>query len=296
MVAEKKKGLGRGLQDLLPSTDWLKREEVQVFYCPVDRLSPNPFQPRQRVEDEAFRELVDSVRENGILQPVLVSRGPEQGTYTIIAGERRWQAARAAGLSEVPVVVRETTPREALELALVENLQRQDLNCIEQAAAYRRLHDEFGLTQAAIAQRVGKDRSTVANVMRLTQLPQVVQQDLLDGRLTMGHARALLALPDDKARLAMRDAILRGDLSVRQTEKRIHLLLQGKKAAEAPLSRSRWQEMEKRLRRHLDLPVTVRRRGEAGTVTIAYRDTQQLQKLLRQLGVPDAGDADDGGS
>lgn len=296
MVAEKKKGLGRGLQDLLPSTDWLKREEVQVFYCPVERLSPNPYQPRQKVEDEAFRELVDSVRENGILQPILVSRGPEQGTYTIVAGERRWQAARAAGLSEVPVVVREATPREALELALVENLQRQDLNCIEQAAAYRRLHDEFGLTQAHIAQRVGKDRSTVANIMRLTQLPLVVQQDLLDGRLTMGHARALLALPDDEARLAMRDAILRGDLSVRQTEKRVNLLLQGKKPSEAVPPRSRWQEMEKRLRRHLNLPVTVRRQGEAGTVTIAYRDAQQLQTLLRHLGVQDAGDADDAGS
>ncbi|ROR03543.1 ParB/RepB/Spo0J family partition protein [Desulfosoma caldarium] len=295
-MAEKRKGLGRGLQDLLPSTDWLKREEVQVFYCPVERLRPNPYQPRQKVEDEAFRELVDSVRENGILQPILVSRGPEQETYTIVAGERRWQAARAAGLREVPVVVREATPREALELALVENLQRQDLNCIEQAAAYRRLHDEFGLTQAHIAQRVGKDRSTVANIMRLTQLPLVIQEDLLDGRLTMGHARALLALPDDESRLTMRDAILRGQLSVRQTEKRINFFLQGKKRSEGAPPRSRWQEMEKRLRQHLNLPVTVRRQGESGTVTIAYRDAQQLQTLLRHLGVQDAGDADDAGS
>ncbi|MEJ5348942.1 MAG: ParB/RepB/Spo0J family partition protein [Desulfosoma sp.] len=295
-MAEKKKGLGRGLQDLLPSTDWLKSEEVQVFYCSVDRLSPNPFQPRQKVEDESFRELVDSVRENGILQPILVTRGPEQGTYTILAGERRWQAARAAGLTEVPVVVREATPRQALELALVENLQRQDLNCIEQAAAYRRLHDEFGLTQAEIAQRVGKDRSTVANIMRLTQLPLEVQQDLLDGRLTMGHARALLALPDEEARLSMREIILRGDLSVRQTEKRINLLLNAKKPAETVPSKSRWQEMEQRLRRHLDLPVTVRRRGDGGTVTIAYRDSQQLQKLLQQLGLSELGVEDDAGS
>ncbi len=284
-MTEKKKGLGRGLQDLLPSTDWLKSEEVQVFYCPVDRLVPNPFQPRQKVEDEGFQELVQSVRENGILQPILVTRAAEHGTYQILAGERRWQAARAAGLNEVPVVVREATPRQALELALVENLQRQDLNCIEQAAAYRRLHDEFGLTQAEIAQRVGKDRSTVANIMRLVQLPLSIQQDIVDGRLTMGHARALLALPDEASRMAMRDAILRGDWSVRQTEKRISDMLQAKPQAAKAHARARWPELEKRLRRRLDLPVTVRRQGDRGTVTIVFRDPGQLEKLLRHLGV-----------
>lgn len=292
MVADKKKGLGRGLQDLLPSTDWLKSEEVQVFYCPVDRLQPNPFQPRQKVEDASFPELVQSVRENGILQPILVTRGAEQGTYTILAGERRWQAARAAGLHEVPVVVREATPRESLELALVENLQRQDLNCIEQAAAYRRLHDEFGLTQAEIAQRVGKDRSTVANIMRLIQLPLAIQQDILDGRLSMGHARALLALPDDEARLAMRDAIVRGDLSVRQTEKRIGDLLNAKAATVSTPPRSHWPELERRLRQRLDLPVTVKRQGDQGTVTIRFRNPEQLGRLLRHLGLALESDED----
>ncbi|WP_448383894.1 ParB/RepB/Spo0J family partition protein [Desulfosoma sp.] len=292
-MSEKKKGLGRGLQDLLPSTDWLKSEEVQVFYCPVDRLVPNPFQPRQKVEDESFRELIESVRENGILQPILVTRGAEQATYQILAGERRWQAAKAAGLSQVPVVVREATPRQALELALVENLQRQDLNCIEQAAAYRRLHDEFGLTQAEIAQRVGKDRSTVANIMRLVQLPLPIQQDILDGRLSMGHARALLALPDEASRMAMRDAILRGDLSVRQTERRISALLQAKAAPESAPARTRWPELEKRLRLRLELPVTVRRRGDGGTVTIGFRDPGQLERLLRRLGLDPESAEDD---
>ncbi len=284
-MTEKKKGLGRGLQDLLPSTDWLKSEEVQVFYCPVDRLVPNPFQPRQKVEDESFQDLVQSVRENGILQPILVTRAAEQGKYQILAGERRWQAAKAAGLGEVPVVVREATPRQALELALVENLQRQDLNCIEQAAAYRRLHDEFGLSQAEIAQRVGKNRSTVANIMRLVQLPLTIQQDILDGRLSMGHARALLALPDEASRIAMRDAILRGDLSVRQTERRINAALEARNRPEPAPVRSRWPELEKRLCRRLDLPVTVRRQGNRGTVTIAFRNPDQLDKLLRYLGV-----------
>jgi ParB family chromosome partitioning protein len=292
-VSEKKKGLGRGLQDLLPSTEWLKSDEVQVFYCPVDRLVPNPFQPRQKVEDESFRELVESVRENGILQPILVTRAAEQGTYQILAGERRWQAAKAAGLNEVPVVVREATPRQALELALVENLQRQDLNCIEQAAAYRRLHDEFGLTQAEIAQRVGKDRSTVANIMRLVQLPLAIQQDILDGRLSMGHARALLALPDEASCMAMRDAILRGDLSVRQTEKRISALLHAKAAPDLVPARTRWLELENRLRRRLDLPVTVRRRGDRGTVTIGFRDPGQLERLLRHLGIDPESAEDD---
>lgn len=293
-MTEKKKGLGRGLQDLLPSTDWLKSEEVQVFYCPVERLVPNPFQPRQKVEDESFQELVRSVRENGILQPVLVTRVAEpQGTYQILAGERRWQAAKAAGLNDVPVVVREATPRQALELALVENLQRQDLNCIEQAAAYRRLHDEFGLTQAEIAQRVGKDRSTVANIMRLVQLPLCIQQDILDGRLSMGHARALLALPDEASRIAMRDAILRMDLSVRQTERRISAVLHSKAQPEKTPVRSRWPELEKRLRRRLDLPVTVRRQGDRGTVTITFREPAQLDRLLRHLGIDPESAEDD---
>lgn len=292
-MTEKKKGLGRGLQDLLPSSDWLKSEEVQVFYCAVDRLVPNPFQPRQKVEEESFQELVQSVRENGILQPILVTRAAEQGKYQILAGERRWHAAKAAGLGEVPVVVREATPRQALELALVENLQRQDLNCIEQSAAYRRLHDEFGLSQAEIAQRVGKNRSTVANIMRLVQLPLTIQQDILDGRLSMGHARALLALPDEASRIAMRDTILRGDLSVRQTERRINAMLQTRNRPEPPPERSRWPELEKRLCRRLDLPVTVRRQGNRGTVTIAFQNPEQLEKLLRHLGVDPALTEDD---
>ncbi|SMC23581.1 chromosome partitioning protein, ParB family [Desulfacinum hydrothermale DSM 13146] len=293
---DKKKGLGRGLDDLLPSTDWLQNEAVEVFYCAVDRLEPNPFQPRHTIaRDDHFQELVASIRQSGVLQPILVTRPADGGPYQIVAGERRWQAAKAAGLSEVPVIVRETTQRDALELALVENIQRRDLNCIEEAQAYHRLKTQFGLTQEEIAQRVGKKRATVANLLRLVHLPRAIQEDVLNERLTMGHARALLALPSEEAQLRARDQVLQRNLSVRQTEALVQRMLAAPTRSRRPARPFR--SLESALSRRFQTKVSVKRRGDKGTIAITFTGQEDLQRLLALLGIePDGEPSEEGGS
>lgn len=282
-MAEPKKGLGRSLDQLLPTAAWLKESDIQLFYCPVEHLSPNPHQPRLQVEDQAFAELIESIREQGVLQPILVTRTEPSQHYRIIAGERRWRAAMAAGLSEVPVLVREASSAQALELALIENIQRSDLSCIEEARAYRQLQEAFGLNQEQIATRVGKNRSTVANLLRLLQLPSSIQDDLVSGRLTMGHARALLSAPDDPSRERFRDQILARGLSVRQTEQLVQ--------SAPPAARSRvaphplWPRWQQALSAHLGAPVRLRRLGSTETLAITVADENQLIDLIRRLGV-----------
>ncbi len=282
-MTEKKRGLGRGLQDLLATSEWLKREDIQLFYCPVHRLVPNPYQPRQTVRDTHLDDLVASVREKGVLQPILAARTDSPDQYQILAGERRWQAARLAGLSEVPVLLRDTTPAEVLELALIENIQRKDLNCIEEALTYRRLQEEFHLSQDAIATRVGKNRATVANLLRLLQLPPEIQQDVLDGSLSMGHARALLAVDTPERMRKIRDLILRNHLSVRQTEK---LAARDQKPVpSSPRKPSRWLHLQDRLRTRLQAEVSIKGRGKRGTISIPFHSEDELHRLLQTLGI-----------
>ncbi len=259
-MIDKKRGLGRGLQDLLASSEWLKREDIQLFYCPVHRLVPNPYQPRQVVQDAHLDDLIASVREKGVIQPILATRTETPDQYQILAGERRWQAARLAGLAEVPVLLRDSTPAEVLELALIENIQRRDLNCIEEALAYQRLQDEFQLTQDEIAKRVGKNRATVSNLLRLLQLPTDIQHDVLNGSLTMGHARALLALTGPERMRQIRDLILQKHLSVRQTE---DLVSRRREAAPStpPPPQPHWLRLQDRLQIHFQAPVLLKRRG-----------------------------------
>ncbi|MCE5241559.1 MAG: ParB/RepB/Spo0J family partition protein [Syntrophobacteraceae bacterium] len=283
MTAEKNRGLGRGLDDLLSSTKWLKSGDLQLFYCPTDSLEPNPCQPRQTVEDEPLQQLVQSVREKGILQPILVSRSPLPDRYTIIAGERRWRAATLAGLAEVPVILREASSSEALEFALIENLQRQDLNAIEEALAFQRLQQEFNLTQEEISQRVGKNRATIANTLRLLNLPAEIQQHVIDHKLAMGHARALLALPDPVRQLRVCASVISRGLSVRETER-----LVAKASAEPAPSPPPDPDLEKiqdRLRSRLESPVRLRRSGDRGTITIPFTTPDELSRLLRRLGL-----------
>jgi ParB family transcriptional regulator, chromosome partitioning protein len=280
---DKKRGLGRGLEDLLATSDWLKRDDIQLFYCPVERLSPNPYQPRQSIETADLEELVQSIREKGVLQPILVTRTDVPDQYQILAGERRWQASKLAGLADVPVILREATSAEALELALIENVQRRDLNCIEEAIAYQRLQAEFELTQDQIAQRVGKNRATVANTLRLLQLPSDLQADVLNGRLTMGHARALLGIEDPAEQRRLRDAILARHLSVRQTEQ-----LAARRATESPAPRAadpHFEQLERTLGSHLDAAVRIRGRGKRGSITIAFQSPAQLERLISRLGI-----------
>ena len=280
---DKKRGLGRGLEELLATSDWLKRDDIQLFYCPVERLIPNPYQPRQSPETADLDELVLSIKEKGVLQPILVTRTDLPDQYQILAGERRWQASKLAGLADVPVIVRDASSAEALELALIENVQRRDLNCIEEAIAYQRLQNEFSLTQDQIAQRVGKNRATVANTLRLLHLPPDLQADVLNGRLTMGHARALLSVEDPARQQKIRDAILARHLSVRQTEQ---LVARDSTAPSPPRpSDPRYEELEKSLGTHFDAPVRIRARGNRGSITIAFESRDHLDQLISRLGL-----------
>lgn len=280
-MADKKRGLGRGLSDLLSPVDWLKQDDIQLFYCSVDQLIPNPFQPRRATEDASLGELADSIREKGVLQPILVARTSSPNQYQILAGERRWRASALAGLTEVPVLIRDSTPAQALEIAIIENIQRQDLNCIEEALAYRRLHDDFQLTQEEIASRVGKDRSTVANLMRLLQLPMEIQAHVLNGELTMGHARALLPVVDPDRQKKLCRQIVSGNLSVRQAER---LALDGGAAdtPEAPHDPT-LADLEGKLSDRFGVPVRVKLKGGRGTIILSFKTDEELQKIVGML-------------
>lgn len=216
-----RRGLGKGLEALIPLAE---EPRTGVNEVPVSAITPNPMQPRTNLDPDALAELAASINEHGLIQPLIVSQGgPEQ--YQLIAGERRWQAARMAGMATVPVIVKEATPQQALELALVENIQRADLNPLEEASAFQQLVDEFGLTQEQVAERVSKSRVAVTNTIRLLRLPAEAKQALADGTIREGHARALLALPTPEAQVAALKVVSGKALSVRQTEELVRRLM-----------------------------------------------------------------------
>lgn len=251
-----------------------------VTQVSVSAISPNPMQPRTALNPEALAELASSVGEHGLIQPLIVTKqGPEQ--YQLIAGERRWQAARMAGMTTVPVIVKEATPQQVLELALVENIQRADLNPLEEASAFRQLVEEFGLTQEQVADRVGKSRVTVTNTMRLLRLPSVVKQALADGTIREGHARALLALPTPEAQAAALKTVVSKDLSVRQTEELVRRLLaepQPKPAAQ-PVS-PEIRALEEEFRDTLGTKVNLyRNRKGRGRLVIHFYSEEELQSI-----------------
>jgi ParB family chromosome partitioning protein len=287
MADPKRPALGKGLSALIP--DAPDPDVSRALDVDIDSLAPNPHQPRLQMDETRLDELAKSIAANGIIQPIVVQRVGD--AYHIIAGERRWRAARRAGLSRVPVVVKDVAPDEsgkALEMALVENLQRDDLNPIEEGLAYRRLADEFHLTQDAIAAAVGKDRSTVANTLRLLRLPQELQDEVAGGRLSMGHARALLALDSEAAqRQVGRDVVARG-LSVRETESLV------KKAIETPAGTSsatpveapvdvHTREAEEKLRLRLGTRVRIVRRGKKGRIEIDFTSEDELIRIYDAL-------------
>ena len=283
-MIERRPALGKGLSALIP--DAPEPPRAGVLEIDIDLLSPNDQQPRVQMDDARLQELADSIKANGIIQPILVRRTGT--TYRIIAGERRWRAAQRAGLHKVPVVVRDVTDgRELLELALIENIQRENLNAVDEAHAYRRLSDEFGLTQDQIAAAVGKDRSSVANFMRLLKLPDEVRADLVSGALSMGHARALLSLPDAPAqRHAAREVISRG-LSVRDTELLIKKL--GEPAREPgakPVEQKadvHTRAAEDRLRFALGARVRIIRRRSGGVIQIDFGSENELNRIYELL-------------
>jgi ParB family chromosome partitioning protein len=251
----------------------------------IQAIQPNPLQPRSRQDPDALADLVDSIREHGIIQPLLVRPDPAGNGYFLIAGERRWRAAQKAGLQRVPVVVREANDQAQLELALIENIQRSDLSPLETAEAYRQLIEDFKLSHEEVARKVGKSRTAVTNTLRLLKLPQTVQAALADGKISEGHARALLALSTHAAQLAALNTILIKDLNVRQTEELVRKLngqrvvSSRQKAAVSPEIRS----IEERLRDGLGTKVNLHHGPKGGTLVIHYYSDEELTTLISQI-------------
>jgi len=284
-MADKRPALGRGLSALIPDTPAPTPAPASTpdrsLDVDSDLLRPNKFQPRTQMDDARIEELAQSIRVNGIIQPIVV-RKVEQG-YEIIAGERRWRAAQRAGLLKVPVVVRDIPEDRLLAVALIENIQRENLNPIEEAVAYRRLSDEFHLTQEQIAEAVGKDRSSVANFVRLLRLPQEVRANVASNALSMGHARALLSLADEAAQLRVARDVVSRNLSVRETEALV-------KKAGAPAEATPEKKVdvhtraaEEKLRMALGTRVHINRRGKGGRIEIEFVSEDELHRLYERL-------------
>ncbi len=272
-----RRGLGRGLDALLGEAPAAGGETLTEI--PIEQIEPNPRQPRKTFDVVALDELALSIKASGVIQPIVVRRGLA-GRWQLIAGERRWRAARQAGLDRIPAVVREATDSESLELALVENLLREDLNPMEEAEAYQQILAEFGWTQEQLAQRVGRDRSTIANSLRLLKLPLSIQDDLRGGRLTMGHARALLALTSLADQMKLRDDILAHSWSVRATEEGV----QKQRAAPAPRRSAELSALEESLQQALLTRVRVVGNERRGRIEIVYATTDELNRLADALG------------
>lgn len=277
-MTEPRKGrrLGRGLDVLLPSSHPTGIREVAIGL-----IEPNPSQPRQRFDRKALEDLAESIRGHGILQPLVVSQAGDE-RFRLIVGERRWQAAKIAGLDRVPVVVKEVTDRQTLELALIENVQRSDLNPLEEAAAYQRLIQDFGLTQQDVATQVGKSRVAVANTLRLLTLPDTIKQAVIEGRITEGHGRALLAVPEKQMQLSLLDRVVRDELTVRQTEELIRRLVEPRPR------RPRQQDpnvraVEEALGRSLGTKVSLRPGKRGGRIVIEYFSDEEFDTLFERL-------------
>lgn len=277
-----KGGLGRGLNALIPdsSNNGVSRENL----VDIDKILPNPSQPRHEMNDEALQELADSIREHGVLQPLIVTQVQGQDTYVLIAGERRLRAAKLAGLNLIPAVVRQASDQERLELALIENIQRADLSPLETAEAFRQLNESFNLSHEEIAQRVGKNRVTVTNTLRLLKLPEAAQTALSAGDISEGHARALLGLPTPQAQLAALQTIMQHGLNVRQAEELVRRM-GGEKPAPVTVTTPdpEVRELQNRLSNALGTKVTLKHGKKGGTVTIHYYSQEELDAIVNRF-------------
>jgi ParB family chromosome partitioning protein len=285
-----KKALGKGLEALIPQTQPAQVATSDgVMQIDVDKIEANPHQPRKSFNDERLRQLSDSIREDGLLQPVVVRRKGEG--YELIMGERRLQAARLAGVPSVPVIVKDVKDVDSLRLALVENIQREDLNAIEVALAYRALVATFGLTQSDLASLIGRDRSSVANTLRLLNLPEEVQRMIVDERITGGHARALLALPTQKEQLELARKVIARNLSVRQTEMESGLGGPKKKKTDgdkpAKEKAPHLEYLENAMSNHLGTRVVIdEKRGGKGKITIEFYSHDDFERLAEMMNLP----------
>jgi len=278
----KHKALGRGLSALIPEADRLSAGDENFFQCPIEAIEPNPHQPRKEFHGPELEGLVRSVKEKGVITPLLVSQA--EGGYRLIAGERRWRAAQEAGLKRVPVVVRETTPIQSLELALVENIHRKDLNPIEEAIAYSKWLEYTETTQEALAKSLGRERSTITNMLRLLKLPKIIQKDLIQERLSMGHARVLAGLKSPEEQKRLRNLTIKKNLSVRQLEK----LTKKRKGDAQPKKKGSepdhyMRSLADNLKRSLGTKVAIKKSGKEGNIIIYFYSDEELDRLLERL-------------
>ena len=284
-MADKRPALGRGLSALIPDAPApvapAPAATERALDVDIDLLRPNRFQPRTVIDDARIEELSKSIKSQGVIQPIVV-RKADTG-YEIIAGERRWRASQMAGLLKVPVVVRDIPEERLLAVALIENIQREDLNPIEEASAYRRLTDEYNMTQDQISDAVGKDRSTVSNVMRLLKLPREVRENVGAGSLSMGHARALLSLPDEATQLQVSREVVSRNLSVRETEGMVKKAVEPSKPREEPQKDVHTRAAEEKLRFALGTRVRIIRKGKGGRLEIDFGDENELHRIYEQL-------------
>ena len=289
------RGLGKGLDSLIPNNvgerrekNGVKTEEKELeTIVKITKIEPNREQPRKNFEEEALQELADSIRQFGLLQPILVQ--DKKDHYEIIAGERRWRASKLAGLKEVPVIIRNYSSQEIVEISLIENIQRQDLNPIEEAKAYQRLLTEFGLKQDDVAKRVSKSRTAVTNSLRLLKLKETVQQMLIEGTLSMGHARALLAIEDEDLQIAIAQKVIDEKLSVRDVEKLVKNLdkpqSKTKEKEANPALDAIYQDIGEKLKKQLSTKVTVSGKGNGvGKIEIEFYSHDDLDRLLDMIG------------
>ncbi len=280
-MTSRRRGLGRGLDALIPNS------QPAVQEVDIDLIAPNPNQPRNFFEPEALAELTESIREHGVIQPLIVSRpeGKSDAPYQLIAGERRLLASREAGLKRVPVIVREASPQSQLELALVENLQREDLGPLEEAAAFRRLSEEFNLTQEAIAARVGRSRPAIANSLRLLSLPAEIQASLANGEISAGHARAILSIEDQRQQVAIWRKIVGGQLTVRAAEALVKESTNQKRETAKPNGRSAdLAALEEQLRSSLGTKVDLTKGRKGGRIVIHFFSDEELGSIVEKLG------------
>jgi len=279
-----KSALGKGLGALIPDLSVLdekERKSLGIMDVELDKIVPNEYQPRKIFNDEKLKELAASIKEQGVIQPIIVHR--IGSNFGLIAGERRWRAARLAGLRSIPALVREATKRELIEQALIENIQREDLNPLEAAEAFKRLQDEFKLTQEDLARRVGKERSTITNFLRILGLPKEIKQHIASGAINMGHAKALVSLERLRDQMFVANQIIKKALSVRASEALAHALKKPVKEKTKPAS-TEYKAVEERLRKSLGTKVSIAPKAKGGRIVIEYYSGEELERILEKIG------------
>jgi ParB family transcriptional regulator, chromosome partitioning protein len=280
-ISIKKKGLGRGLGALIPSVEPHKAENRPFLFVGIEEVRPNPFQPRKKVKEAAIEELAESIKEKGVIQPLLV-RKTEEG-YELIAGERRWRAAQKAGLTEIPVLIREAEPTAQLELALIENIQRQNLNAMEEAEAYHRLIDEFNISQEEVARRVGKDRSSIANFLRLLKLSPWIQEKIAEGALSFGHAKCLLSLESTLDQKKMAEEVVAKGISVRELERLVQKKGRAPAKKGSEIASNFDDDWVKDMIRKYKTRIKLKRKKKGGFLEIHFHSEEELIRIVDLL-------------